>query len=117
MKFLSRLVLQVVLNAVGLWFIIQVVPNVFYGGDLARLVATALVLGILNFLLKPIIKLVLSPLIALTLGLLTFVINAFILYLATQLVPSLVIPLGWPLIWATLIMSIINFLFNLLAKK
>jgi len=49
MKFLSRLVLQVVLNAVGLWFIIQVVPNVSYGGDLARLVATALVLGILNF--------------------------------------------------------------------
>jgi Membrane protein of unknown function. len=117
MKFLSRLVLQVLLNALGIFLIIKMVPEVSFTGDLKILILTAFVLGILNFVLKPILKLILGPLIALTLGLFTLIINAFILWLATQLVNGLVIPIGWPLIWSTLIMSIINILFHLFAKK
>ena len=117
MKFLSRLVLQVLLNALGIFLIIKMVPDVSFTGDLKILIITAFILGILNFLLKPIIKLILTPLIALTLGLFTLIINAFILWLVTQLVSGLIIPLGWPLIWSTLIMSIINLFFHLFTKK
>ncbi|HOM33184.1 MAG TPA: phage holin family protein [Candidatus Paceibacterota bacterium] len=117
MKFLSRLALQILLNALGLWLIIQIVPNVFYQGDVKNLILISIVLGVLNFVLKPIIKLILTPLIVLTLGIFSIIINAFILWLATQLITGLIIPIGWPLLWATLIMSIINSIFTLLTKK
>ncbi len=117
MKFLSRLALQVLLNIAGLWLIIEIVPDVSFVGDWKALVLTALVLGVLNFVLRPILKLILAPIIALTLGLFTLIINAFILWLATQWVEGLIVPIGWPLIWATLIMSVINIIFHLFAKK
>lgn len=117
MKFLSRLSLQILLNLLGLWLIIKIVPEVSYTADFKILFLTAIILGILNFVLRPILKLILAPIIALTLGLFTLVINAFLLWLATQLAEGLVIPIGWPLIWATLIMSIINIIFHLFAKK
>ncbi len=117
MKFLSRLVLQILLNALGLWLIIQIVPDVYYQGDVKNLIIISVVLGVLNFVLKPIIKLILKPLIVLTLGIFTIIINAFILWLATRSVAGLTIPMGWPLLWGTLIMSIINSIFTLITKK
>lgn len=117
MKFLSRIIAQILVNALALWLVINLLPEVKFNGLWTDLLIIGVILGLLNFLLKPILKLFLGPLIVLTLGLFTLVINAFLLWLATQIFPVLIIPLGWPLIWATLIFSLINFIFHLAREK
>jgi uncharacterized membrane protein YvlD (DUF360 family) len=93
MKFLSRLALQILLNALGLWLIIQIVPNVFYQGDVINLILISVVLGILNFVLKPIIKLILTPLIF-TLRIFSIINKAFF-FGCNSIKYSLTIPIGW----------------------
>ena len=117
MKFLSRLIAQILINALAFWVIINAVPDIKFTGDWLRLLTIGAVLGLLNFAVKPILKLFLGPLIVLTFGLFTLVINAFILWLVTWFFADLIIPLGWPLLWSTLVLSAINFIFHFFLKK
>lgn len=117
MKFLSRIIAQILINALALWLVINLVPAISFQGSWLDLLIIGAIIGLLNFLVKPVLKLFLGPLIVLTLGLFTLVINAFLLWLATQIFPVLIIPLGWSLIWATLIFSLINLIFHLARKK
>lgn len=77
------LAVKVVVNAVGVWAAVQVVPDIEfdYGDDWAKLVGVAVILALLNSYLKPIAKLLSFPINLLSLGLFTFVINAMLLLL------------------------------------
>ena len=82
-------VLAVLANALALWVAAAVVPGIEFGGeggDLALTVAlVALVFGILNALVKPLLKLISIPLIVLTLGLFLIIVNAIMLSLTSWL--------------------------------
>lgn len=69
----------------------QVVKGFSYGGDPAVLAIGALAFGIINSLLKPILKLVTLPLNFLTLGFSSFLINTGLLYLTIKIVPELTV--------------------------
>ena len=84
-----RFVLRLLINAAALWVATKIVPGVTHSGDGLTLLAVALVFGILNALLRPILALLSCPLLILTLGLFTFVINAVILLLTSALSSSL----------------------------
>jgi len=116
MKFLTKFIAQILINALALLAVSYLIPGVKIPSDWLRLLEIAFVLGILNFFVKPILKLFLGPLIVLTLGLFSIVLNALILAAVTQVFPDLIIPWGWPLIEATLVLSVINFIFHLLIK-
>lgn len=73
---------------------------------------TALVLGLLNLLLKPILLLFSLPVNIITFGLFTFFINAFIMMIVGYLVPGLSILNFWWAFIFSLIISVINFLFK-----
>ncbi len=75
--------LRLLINAVALWVAIQIVPGVAYNGSLWSLLVVALVFGVLNASVRPLLKLFTFPLLILTLGLFTFVINAFMLMLTS----------------------------------
>lgn len=75
MKFLLRLLA----TAAALWIATQIVPGVEHTGPWASLLLVALVFGLLNAVVRPLLKLLTCPLILLTLGLFTFVINALML--------------------------------------
>ena len=77
MHFLVRLLI----NAAALWVAIHVVPGLAYQGEWPSLFLVALVFGVLNAAVRPILKILTFPLLILTLGLFTFVINAFMLWL------------------------------------
>ncbi|HNW96366.1 MAG TPA: phage holin family protein [Candidatus Paceibacterota bacterium] len=116
-KLISKFIIQILVNGLGIWIISEVVPGVSFSGDWLVLAEVAAVLAILNVLVKPVLKFFFGPLIILTFGLASLLLNALILWAVTQIFPTnLVIPVGWSLIWATLIISLINFAFNL-AKK
>jgi putative membrane protein len=81
MRFLVRLLI----NAAALWVATRIVPGVSYSGDSIYLFLVALVFGVLNALLRPLLALLTCPLLILTLGLFTFVINAFVLWITSAL--------------------------------
>jgi putative membrane protein len=76
-----RLLLRILINAAALWAATEIVPGARHDGPWTSLLLVALVFGVLNVLVRPILKLLTCPLILLTLGLFTFVINALMLWL------------------------------------
>ncbi len=116
-KLISKFIIQIIVNGLGIWVIAQYVPDVIFSGDWLILIEVAAVLAILNILVKPLLKFIFGPIIVLTFGLASLLLNALILWAVTQIFPTnLIIPVGWSLIWATLIISLINFAFHL-AKR
>lgn len=82
-------------------------PGVHIAGFTTALVA-ALVLGIINAVLKPILVLLTLPINILTLGLFTLVINAALIILATYIVPGFMVDnFGWAILFS-IVMSLIN---------
>lgn len=77
MLFLIRLLV----NAAALWVAIRIVPGITYEGDGFFLLFVALVFGMLNAFVRPIVQLLTLPLLLFTLGLFTLVINALMLWL------------------------------------
>lgn len=80
---MGDLLVKVLINAVGVFAAIQVVPMVdfAYGEDWWKLLAVALILALVNTWIKPILKIVSLPITLVSLGLFTFVLNALLLLL------------------------------------
>jgi putative membrane protein len=120
MKWLGQIILVVGGNALALWLANQYVPGFALNGNWVAIVLVALILAFLNFLLKPILTLVFGPIIILTLGLGLIIVNALILYLLPIVADhidflhgSIIIQNIPALFFATLIVSVINFIIHL----
>lgn len=73
--------LRLLINAAALWVAIQLVDGIEHRGSWWALLFVALVFGILNASIRPLLKLLTLPILILTLGLFIFVINALMLLL------------------------------------
>ncbi len=120
MNWLGRAILMIGGNTLALWLANQYVPGFALHGNWVAIVLVALILSLLNFLLKPVLTLVLGPVIILTLGLGLIVVNALILYLLPIVANhidflrgSIMIQSIPALFFATLIVSVINFIIHL----
>ena len=82
------LLLRWLLNTVALLIVAKVVPGFHYHHDLVTLAIAALVLGLLNAIIRPILVILTFPLTIVTLGLFLFVVNAIMLELTAWLVPG-----------------------------
>jgi len=82
-------------------------PGVVVGNFTTALVV-ALVLGIINAFIKPILLILTLPINILTLGLFTFVINALIIILTADLVPGFKVNGFWWALLFSVVLSIIN---------
>jgi putative membrane protein len=80
-----RLLLRLLINAAALWVAVQVVGGVTHTGSTVSLLSVALVFGLVNAIIKPLLMLFTLPALILTLGLFTFVINALMLMLTSAL--------------------------------
>jgi len=79
-----KLVLRILINALALGAAAYLVPGI-HAGSVTSVVLIALVFGVLNALVRPLLKLLSCPLIVLTLGLFTLVLNAVMLLLTAKL--------------------------------
>jgi putative membrane protein len=113
-----RFLLRLLINAAALWVATRVVPGVAFAGEPVYLIVVALVFGLLNALVRPVLTLLTCPLLILTLGLFTFVINAVILLLTSALSEKLGIGFSVSGFWAAflgaLVVSIVSILLSLL---
>ena len=101
------------LNAFALWVVSTIVPGIHAAGMFATFVA-ALVLGILNALLRPVLLVLTLPLNLLTLGLFTFVINALMLELTGAMVKGFTVDGFGSAILGALLLSVVSFALNVL---
>lgn len=76
-----HVLLRLLINAAALWVSTQLVSGITYTGDGVSLFGVALVFGVLNVLIKPVLFLLSLPFVILTLGLFTLVLNALMLML------------------------------------
>jgi len=101
-------------NGLGLWLAGRFIDGVTTPQDLSSMVdlkellIAATVLTAINLLVRPLLKLILSPVIVLTLGLGVILVNAITLYLLDYLMTSVTIVGLLPLLYATLIVSAVN---------
>ena len=79
MRFITRLLI----NAAALWVAIRLVSGISFEGEWPLLFAVALVFGLLNAVIRPILFVLTLPFFIVTLGLFTFVLNAFMLWLTS----------------------------------
>jgi len=80
---MNRFVIRWAINAVALYAAINLVPGIqAQNTDWGAILGLALIFGLVNALISPILKLLTCPLIILTLGLFTLLINTLIFYLA-----------------------------------
>jgi putative membrane protein len=75
------LISRLLINAAALWAATQIVPGISFDGDWRLLFVVAIVFGVLNVSVRPILKLLTLPFLIITLGLFIFVLNAFMLWL------------------------------------
>ena len=117
------LIIRVLINAVALWVATLVLDGITVdaettGGEVLTIVLVAVVFGVVNLFVKPIVKLLSLPLYILTLGLFTFVVNALMLLLTSWLAGLLDIPFDvdgfWTAVLGALVISVVSWLLNVL---
>jgi len=112
-----QLIGRVVLNGLGLVLTAHLVPGIHYGGDVASLIVAGVVLGLLNLIVKPILKVLTIPLIFLTLGLFYLVLNGVILWLAGELLSDLTIDGCGPAIIGGFVLALFNTITRLFSSS
>ena len=105
------LALRWALNAFALWVVSEIVPGIHADGVFATLVA-ALVLGVLNALVRPLLLLLTLPINLLTLGLFTFVINGLMLEMTSSIVKGFSVDGFGAALVGALALSLVSFVLN-----
>ncbi|MDL2345666.1 phage holin family protein [Deinococcus sp. MIMF12] len=109
MGFLIRLLV----NALALYLVTRVYGGVSFapGADLVSIVLAALVLGIVNALIRPVLLLLSLPVNLLTLGLFTLVVNGVVLWLVASVTALNVAGFGAAIVGA-LVLTVISWVLD-----
>ncbi|MBC7877650.1 MAG: phage holin family protein [Anaerolineales bacterium] len=108
------------INAAALYVAVLVVPGIELRGDWTGILWLALISGLLNALVRPLLKFLTCPLIILTLGLFTIIINTGMLILTSKIGQALGIGLTvdgfWQALLGSLVISIVSIVLSLFIR-
>lgn len=85
--------------------------------NLTTVILASLVLGLVNLIIRPIVRLFALPLTILTLGLFGWVINALMLWLVSAIVPGFHVNGFLPALWASIILGLVSGVINWLLRR
>ncbi|MCL4514845.1 MAG: phage holin family protein [Firmicutes bacterium] len=108
---MRKLLVRWLIVALAIFIVPYIVPGISVDSFQAALIA-ALVLGIVNVVIRPVLVILSLPVEILTLGLFTFVINALMLSLAARFVAGFNIAGFWQAILGSIVISIVNSVLN-----
>jgi putative membrane protein len=117
--FVVRVVVVAVALAVAVWLVDGIELGASStGGKIGTLLVVALIFGIVNAVLKPIIKVIGCPLYVLTLGLFGLVVNALLFWLVGTLSSAVGLPFVvegfWPGFWGAIVVAVVGFVLHLI---
>lgn len=120
--------LRAAVTGFALWVVTLIVPGLsFVGGDskLERagiIFVVAVIFGLVNAFIKPIVQILSIPLYIVTLGLFHIVINAFMLWITAWITRHTthwglhIDHFWWSAIWAAIVLSIVSWVLSLVAR-
>lgn len=111
-----KLVARLITNAIAFYTVAYLVPGVSIA-NYQSLFVVSVVWGVLSAFIKPILTLLTLPINILTLGLFTFVINAFLLLLTSSLVAGFTIANFGTALIAAIILAVVNAFLNLFVRE
>lgn len=114
---MRRLLIQIAIGITGIWLANQFINGVEFRGSLQELLVAGTILGLVNFLLKPIVNLLTFPLRLITLGLFGFAANMFMIWIVDILLPNFDVVGIIPLFWMTLLIWALGFVVPILIPK
>lgn len=103
-----KLILQIIAGTLGIWLATELVKGVVFTGSFRTLCYAGLLLGLINFFIKPILNLVALPLRIITFGLFSLIINMGIVWFINVFFPEMEIAGLYPLFWATITVWVIG---------
>jgi putative membrane protein len=109
------LLISLILNTVALIITSKLVPG-FDVKDIQTATLAAIILGVVNTFIRPILLFLTAPLNLLTLGLFTFVVNAIMLWLVTLIVPGFFVSSALTAIMAAIVLAVISTILSHLLK-
>jgi putative membrane protein len=110
-------------SALALWVASQLVDGVDVtattdGGTVGTLLVVAVVFGVVNAVVRPVLRLAALPLYVLTLGLVTFVVNGLLLWLTGAIAQGLDVAFevtgAWPALLGALVVTVVSWAASLL---
>ena len=120
--------LRAALTGFALWVVTQLVHGIsFVGGNttlqrIGIIFAVAVIFGLVNALIKPVVQFLSIPLYILTLGLFHIVVNALMLWITARITEHTthwglqIDHFWWTAIWAAILLSIVSWLLSLLSR-
>ena len=112
-----KLLFQVIAGTLSFWLAVKFVPGVEFIGETKYLFLAGAALGLINFFIKPFLKMITLPLRILTLGVFSLIINMLMVWTVDILFIELIIPGIIPLFWATIIVWAVSFFLGLYTPR
>lgn len=117
---MTRFILRWAINAAAIFLAIRFVPGISLESGWLSVIWLALILGLVNAFLRPLLKLLTCPLILVTLGLFTLLINTFLFWLTGQIGQMVGIHITingfWPAFLGGLVVSVVSVVMTLILR-
>lgn len=110
-----KLIIRLAVNVFALWIVTQLVPG-FMLADWTSAVVAAVVIGVVNTFIRPIIQLIALPISIFTFGIAAFLINVGLLWLSSRIVPGFEIASFTTAIIASVVLSLTSWFLHKLAQ-
>jgi putative membrane protein len=114
---MMRFIIRILANSLAIYLAVYFIPGVTVSGNWKIFLICGLALSLINFFVKPILKLISLPLLIITFGFFSIVINILTIWLLTKIVSQLSITGLVAFILTALVVSVVNWLVSFLFKK
>ena len=104
---MARFLLRALIAALGLWLASVIVPGIEVDG-VVTLILAAVLLGVVNAFVRPVVILLTLPLTLLTLGLFLLVVNAAMLGLVSVVLPGFEVAGFWPAVFGAVVTGLVS---------
>jgi len=116
----QEFLIRLLVNAAALWVATRLVPGVTFDGGTLPFLGVALVFGVVNAFIRPVMQVLAFPLILVTLGLFLLVVNGLMLWLTSSLSASLGLGFHvtgfWAAFWGAIVVSVTSLLLSMLIR-
>ncbi|MFA4827471.1 MAG: phage holin family protein [Candidatus Shapirobacteria bacterium] len=117
MRIISKFIFSFFSNVLALLAAKYFIAGFHISATLYGFLSATLIFTLINLFIRPVLKLILTPIIFITLGLGIILVNAITLYILDYFSPDITITGLTPIIYATVIISVINLVVHFSAKR
>lgn len=111
-----KLLIKILLNTFALWIVSYLIPG-FYFESTQALIVTAVVVGIVNTFIKPVLQIIFIPISIITFGITAILINVVLLWGVSYLVPGFEIDGFWTAAISSIALMLVSLFLNKLSKE